>query len=118
MPRLRNGMARVEFLAVRVEAEVLLARGHSCSSIYERFKADGKISMSYAAFHRHLKRLSPRDPEKIDMSRNRHPKPEAEDAATQTPPVGKAPSRVTVNGSQQAFDPKNAVPLSDLLTGE
>lgn len=55
MPRLKNGMARVEFLAVRAEAEALLAKGHPASGIYERFKADGKISMSYAAFHRHLK---------------------------------------------------------------
>lgn len=55
MPRLKNGMARVEFLTVCAEAEVLLGKGHPCSSIYERFKADGKISMSYRAFHRYLK---------------------------------------------------------------
>lgn len=55
MPRLKNGMARVEFLAVSAEAKALLAKGHPCASIYERFKDAGKISMSYAAFHRHLK---------------------------------------------------------------
>lgn len=55
MPRLRNGMARVEFMAVREEVEALIAKGHPAMSIYQQFKAAGKITMSYRAFHRHLK---------------------------------------------------------------
>ena len=48
-------MARVEFMAVREDAEALIAKGHPAMSIYQQFKAAGKISMSYRAFHRHLK---------------------------------------------------------------
>lgn len=55
MPRLRNGMARVEFMAVREEVEALIAKGHPAMSIYQQFREAGKISMSYRAFHRHLK---------------------------------------------------------------
>lgn len=48
-------MARVEFMAVREDVEALIAKGHPAMSIYQQFKAAGKISMSYRAFHRHLK---------------------------------------------------------------
>lgn len=98
-------MARVEFLAVRENVMALLAQGHTYASVYDRLKKEGKITMCYGAFRSYV-------------HGRRRTKPEAEGAATQTPPVGKAPPRVTANGSQQAFDQKNAVPLSDLLTGE
>lgn len=104
MPRLRPGLARVEFFAVRQEVMALLSQGHTYASAYDRLKEAGKISMSYSAFRNYV------------HARSRQ-KPEAEDAAARTPPAGTAPPRVSANGAQ-AFDGKNAVPLSDLLTGE
>lgn len=93
-------MARVEFLAVRAEAEVLLDGGHPCSSIYERFKANGKISMSYRTFHRHLKGASLKK-----AKTNKKPDP----PAPSVPPSAKAvepEARKTPVPPSQAHAPK------------
>lgn len=55
MPRLRSGMARVEFFAVRQEVEELLAQGHTLRLAYEHLFKLKKISMAYDSFRRHVK---------------------------------------------------------------
>lgn len=54
MSRLRYGLARVQFLAVREEAQALMAQGHTCAYVYEQLKQSGKISMCFGAFRRYL----------------------------------------------------------------
>lgn len=54
MPRLRHGMARVEFLTVRGEVEVMIAQGYAYALIYEKLKSQGKISMCYGAFRTYI----------------------------------------------------------------
>jgi len=55
MERLKKGVARIEFFAVRQEVEKLLAAGYSIKLAYEDLKEKGKITMSYQAFYRNLK---------------------------------------------------------------
>lgn len=50
MPRLRPGLARVEYFAVREEVLTLLAEGHTYASAYDALKDKGKITMCYGAF--------------------------------------------------------------------
>lgn len=38
MPRLRPGLARVEYFAVRDEVSMLLAQGHTYASAYDTLK--------------------------------------------------------------------------------
>lgn len=84
MPRLKNGMARVEFLTVCAEVEALLGKGHPCSSIYERFKADGKISMSYRTFYHYASQVCP------SLKRGKKLLPAAQPSTA--PPPASAPS--------------------------
>lgn len=46
----RRGFARVEFLACKPEVQAMLEQGHSYRSIYDRFAAMGRITMSYKNF--------------------------------------------------------------------
>lgn len=117
MPRLKNGMARVEFLAVRAEAEALLAKGHPASSIYEHFKSNGKISMSYRAFHRHLKGT----PRKKDERKEAPATPSVTVPARETTPpeavpspISHAPRRIGAVATPNAW--RNAVPSAESLT--
>lgn len=55
MERLKKGLARIEFFAVRQEVEKLLAAGYSIKLAYDNLKDNGKITMSYQAFYRNLK---------------------------------------------------------------
>ena len=106
MPRLRPGMARVEFYAVWNEVSELL--GHTYRSAYDLLSEKKKITMKYDSFRRHIKaKFAKKEYVEIDnqeksvvSSANNIKK-----IVPDTPPV-------------QAFDQKNAVPLSDLLTGE
>ncbi len=54
MPRLRPGLARVEFFAVREDVMALLTQGHTYASAYDQLKEAGKISMSYSAFRNYV----------------------------------------------------------------
>ncbi len=54
MPRLRPGLARVEFFAVREDVMALLTQGHTYASAYDQLKDAGKISMSYSAFRNYV----------------------------------------------------------------
>ncbi len=60
MPRLRPGLARVEFFAVREDVMALLNQGHTYASAYDRLKGAGKISMSYSAFRNYVHTRSPK----------------------------------------------------------
>lgn len=53
------GRGRTEVAALRDEIEAARNAGRSVKSIYDEFRADGKISASYHSFWRHVKRLSP-----------------------------------------------------------
>lgn len=122
MPRLRNGMARVEFLAVRAEVEELAAKGHPAMSIYQQFKADGKISMSYRAFHRYLKGTPKKSrpsapPEKPVPSLSvEHKTPAVSDVQKPEPavaPAARLPRRIS--GSQSVNVWKDAAPSVESL---
>lgn len=108
MSRLRPGMARVEFYAIWNEVSELLDQGHTYRSAFDLLSEKKKITMKYDSFRRHIKsKFVKKEYAEIDnqeksvvSSANNIKK-----IVPDTPPV-------------QAFDQKNAVPLSDLLTGE
>lgn len=56
---LEYGIARVEFLAVRPDVSALLAQGWPRSRIYRRLLEEGKISMRYKTFCKHIRETFP-----------------------------------------------------------
>lgn len=94
MPGLKNGMARVEFHAVKPDVDELLAKGHPIISVYRLLKDSGKISMCFGAFKRHLR--GPRQ--------KPAPKPKkGAEAARQSPPAVK-----------EDAGPENALPVKTI----
>ena len=122
MPRLRNGMARVEFLAVREEAEALIAKGHPAMSIYQQFKEAGKISMSYAAFHKHLRGATKKVQQSVPVekpmpSTSAHHKAPAVSEVKKPEAASVPPSRAPrrIGGAPVADVWKNAAPSVESL---
>ncbi|MBD5646457.1 MAG: hypothetical protein HDQ89_02160 [Desulfovibrio sp.] len=111
-------------MAVREDAEALIAKGHPAMSIYQQFKAAGKISMSYRAFHRHLKgapkkarqSAPPEKPTPPLSVQRKAPAPavaEAQKPEAASVPPSRAPRRI---GGAPAVDVwKNAAPSVESL---
>lgn len=55
MPRLRPGMARVQFYAVQQEVVALLEQGYTFASAYDLLRTEKKITMCYGAFRAYAK---------------------------------------------------------------
>lgn len=60
MPRLEHGMARVEFLAIRQDAEALMEQGYQCTKVFRHLREAGKISMCYQAFRGFIRASKPK----------------------------------------------------------
>lgn len=120
--RLKNGMARVEFFAVRVEAEALLAKGYPATSIYKSFRNAGRISMSYRTFWNYLKGTDKHvqtDPPRKDALASKSqagsapaPKPQKPKVAPAVPSGGP----IRIGGNQEPDAWKKAAPSMEDLT--
>lgn len=66
---LEYGIARVEFLAVRPDVSALLAQGWPRSRIYRRLLEEGKISMQYKTFCKHIRETFPSENAVPDQKR-------------------------------------------------
>ncbi|NVK20564.1 MAG: hypothetical protein HWE30_17870 [Methylocystaceae bacterium] len=65
MTNLSYGEAKREVLALMKDIDVYLADGHTKNSIYEMYKAQGKITCKKAAFYRWVDRLSDQHPREV-----------------------------------------------------
>lgn len=59
MTRLRPGLARREFFAVRPEVEEILSSGGTFRLAYDMLKGKGKISMGYDTFRQYASGMRP-----------------------------------------------------------
>lgn len=108
MSRLRPGLARVEFYAVWNEVSELLNQGHTYRSAYEFLSEKKKITMKYDSFRRHVK---------AQFAKKKFMEIDSQEKSVI--PADNKPKRVVpATSTVQAFDSKNAVLLSDLLTEE
>lgn len=115
MPRLRHGMARVEFFAVQENVMALLAQGHTYASAYDLLKKEGKITMCYGAFrgYAHGGRRPKPDPEHGSKPATRENAVESTaKAASQNVKQTRVPRKATTPA--QAFS--NHVPDASELT--
>ena len=129
MPVLKNGMARVEFHAVKPEVEDLLAKGYPIIAVYRLLKENGKISMCFGAFKRHLRRLrrsstpkteargtSQVSPAKFGVSETarKEPKPVSASAAKTSNPAAQSRGPILVRAEQKGFG-QDKISLEDLI---
>lgn len=103
MPRLRPGLARVEYFAVRDEVSMLLAQGHTYASAYDTLKTKGKITMCYGTFRSYA-------------NGSREKTTEQDSTAPAASPRHNGPRKVA--GPASAFDQSNAPDLSKLMPVE
>lgn len=123
MPRLEHGMARVEFLAIRQDAEALMEQGYQCTKVFRHLRDAGKISMCYQAFRGFI-RASKLKPTKAKKARPAvqmaelpaivQDTPAQPEQAVQPDTAAKGPIVVDVSAETPPFGSQQS-DLSDLL---
>lgn len=122
--RLRPGLARVEFYAVRQEAVELLKQGHTYTSAFEVLKKAGKITMSYWVFLSYATGRRERLKQKVvveEVQNQQLAQLPAVREASKEPAVReehKGSIVPVIQDKQSCFDNKTVINTTRLITGK